>query len=129
MHDSGEHQEFTTGAVRDTAKGKPRPDLISPYANAREGTWLAQGAAKYTERNWEKGMPLSRVIASLERHLIALKKGLLDEDHAAAIRTNIGFYIHYEEMIKLGILPAELDDMPKYEQNIPTRINPNLKEL
>jgi nucleoside 2-deoxyribosyltransferase len=32
----------------------------------------------------------------------------------AAIRTNAGFILHYEEEIKAGRLPASLDDMPHY---------------
>lgn len=116
MHDSGSRDEFYGGAVRDTGQGKSRPDLISPYANQREGRWLAEGARKYEERNWEKGIPISRCIASLERHLIAYKQGRTDEDHLAAIRCNAGFILHYEEMIARGLLPADIDDMPKYEQ-------------
>lgn len=116
MKDSGARQQFDTGAVRDTAEGKPRPDLISPYANEREGRWLQLGAEKYNERNWEKGIPISRCIASLERHLIDFKKGLQDEDHMAAIRCNAGFILHFEEMITRGLLPEELDDMPGYEK-------------
>ena len=118
MKDSGQRQEFSTGAVRDAATDKPRPDLVSPYASDREGAWLAAGAKKYQARNWDAGMPISRCIASLERHLMAYKKGWTDEDHMAAIRTNSGFILHYEEMIKAGLLPKELDDMPKYEQQI-----------
>jgi len=116
MKDSGSRQEFETGAVRDTAEGKPRPDLISPYANLREGRWLQKGAEKYDERNWEKGIPISRCIASLERHLLAYKQGLTDEDHMAAIRCNAGFILHFEELIDRGIIPPELDDMPHYEE-------------
>lgn len=122
MNDSGKRQEFVTGAMRDTAEDKPRPDLISPYANDREGVWLGKGARKYAERNWEKGIPISRCIASLERHLLSYKKGMVDEDHMAAIRTNAGFILHYEEMIDRGVLPKELDDMPKYEQNLEARM-------
>lgn len=118
MNDSGKRQKFVTGAVRDSADDKPRPDLISPYANWREGVWLAKGASKYLERNWEAGMPISRCIASLERHLLAYKMGLTDEDHMAAIRTNAGFILHYEEMIKRRVMSKELDDMPKYEKKI-----------
>ncbi len=118
MHDSGERQEFNSGMVRDTGAGKPRPDLISPYANEREGDWLRLGADKYSARNWEKGCPISRCIASLERHLLAYKMGKKDEDHMAAIRTNAGFILHFEEMIKRGLLSPDLDDMPKYEQQV-----------
>jgi len=116
MTDSGKREQFNTGAVRDGAEDKIRPDLISPYANAREGAWLAKGARKYSARNWEQGMPISRCIASLERHLLAYKQGQCNEDHMAAIRTNSGFILHYEEMIRMGILSEDLDDMPKYEQ-------------
>jgi nucleoside 2-deoxyribosyltransferase len=114
MQDSGERRQFETGAVRDRGGHKPRPDLISPHANLREGEWLRQGAEKYTVDNWCKGMPIRECVASLARHLEAYKLGLQDEDHMAAIRTNAGFILHYEEEIKAGRLPASLDDMPKY---------------
>ena len=107
-------EEFTTGAVRDDNSGKPRPDLISPFASIRLGKHLANGAGKYDERNWERGIPISRCIASLERHLCSYKIGMNDEDHLAAIMSNAMFIAHYEMAIKLGILPEEIDDMPKY---------------
>jgi hypothetical protein len=116
MEDSGKRQNFDTGAVRDTAEGKSRPDLISPYAQMRKGLWLALGAKKYAERNWERGMPISRCIASMERHIQQYKMGMTNEDHLAAIAVNAEFIMHYEEMIKRGRLSAALDDMPKYEQ-------------
>ena len=114
MKDSGERRTFETGAVRDRGQFKPRPDLISPHANLREGAWLEVGAKKYKPRNWEAGMPISECVASLCRHLEAYKLGLRDEDHMAAIRTNAGFILHFEEEIKAGRLPASLDDMPLY---------------
>jgi hypothetical protein len=116
MRDSGERRQFETGAVRDRGDFKPRPDLISPHANLREGAWLAKGAEKYQPRNWEKGMPISECVASLSRHLEAYKLGLRDEDHMAAIRTNAGFILHYEEEIKAGRLDPALDNMPHYPQ-------------
>lgn len=118
MHDSGKRQQFASGAVRDTAENKPRPDLISPHAHLREGAWLGIGAQKYAERNWEAGIPISRCIASLCRHLAAYQLGLTDEDHMAAIRTNAGFILHYEEEIKAGRLDPAIDDMPKYTQRV-----------
>jgi len=114
MQDSGERQEFTTGAVRDTAEDKPRPDLYSPFAEERVGNWLMLGAEKYEERNWEMGIPVSRCWASLSRHKMAYQQGKRDEDHLAAIIFNAMAIIHYEEMIKRGVLPEELDDMPRY---------------
>ena len=115
MKDSGERRTFASGAIRDRGGFKPRPDLISPHANLREGAWLAVGAEKYGTRNYEKGMPISDCIASLTRHLEAYKLGLTDEDHMAAIRTNAGFILHFEGEIKAGRMDPSLDDMPHYE--------------
>ena len=103
MTDSGKRQSFGKGmAIRDTADDKPRPDLISPFAEERQGHWLRMGAAKYAERNWEKGMPFSRCVASLKRHLMKFQQGKRDEDHLAAIMFNAMALIHYEEMIERG---------------------------
>jgi hypothetical protein len=115
VQDSGERRRFGTGAVRDRGGHKPRPDLASPHANLREGEHLRAGAEKYALRNWETGMPISECVASLTRHLEAYKLGKRDEDHMAAIRTNAGFILHYEEEIKAGRMDAALDDMPHYE--------------
>jgi len=115
MVDNGKRQSFGANrAIRDTADDKPRPDLISPFAEERQGHWLRMGAAKYAERNWEKGMPFSRCVASLKRHLMKFQQGLKDEDHLAAIMFNAMALIHYEEMIERGVLPASLNDMPTY---------------
>lgn len=114
MHDSGHRQSFATGAVRDTAEEKPRPDLFSPFAEERVGNWLMLGARRYTERNWEQGIPNSRCFASLRRHVMRYQQGDRSEDHLAAVIFNAMAIIHNEEMIRRGVLPAELDDMPTY---------------
>lgn len=46
------------------------------------------GALKYGERNWEKGIPTSRYIDSAVRHLMKDLAGETDEDHAAAFVWN-----------------------------------------
>lgn len=114
MKDSGKRQGFETGAVRDTAEGKPRLELISPIFLSRLGEWLAKGAAKYAARNWEKGIPTDRSMASLMRHTNDYREGKRDEDHLAAIACNIMFIIHTEEMVRRGVLPKELADVPSY---------------
>ena len=115
MNDSGKREVFATGAVRDSAEGKPRPDLFSPFAMERIGLWLEQGARKYEPRNWEKGMGYERVTASLHRHLMKYMQHDMSEDHLAAIAVNASFLMHYDAMIERGILPKELNDLPEYE--------------
>lgn len=110
MKDSGERREFGTGAVRDTASDKERPDLISPFALVRVGQWLKHGAKQYGERNWEKGFPFSVCYASLLRHVLKFAMRCTDEDHLAAIVFNAQAIMHYQELGRV-----DLDDMPKYE--------------
>lgn len=110
VKDSGKRQGFETGAVRDTQDDKPRPDLISPFMKWRLGMHLAKGAKKYSERNWEKGFPFSRLLASAERHLTEFEMGLTDEDHLAACIFNLMAIMHFQEVGR-----DELDDLPKYK--------------
>ena len=119
MKDSGKRQDFSTGAVRDASEGKPMLSLLSPFMLVRVGLWLTAGALKYSARNWEKGMPFSRVTDSMFRHLLAWMEGRTDEDHLAAIITNATFLMHYQEMIKRGVLDASLNDMPDYSKPVP----------
>lgn len=47
------------------------------------------GALKYGERNWEKGIPVSRYIDSAVRHLMKDCACEVDEDHEAAFVWNL----------------------------------------
>jgi hypothetical protein len=109
--DSGKRQKFKTGAVRDIQEGKGRYDLIPPIAMQRLARHYENGAKKYGEHNWEKGIPLSRYIDSLIRHAYKLLLGMEDEDHAAAIAWNAFSYIYTKEMIDQGKLPKELNNI------------------
>jgi len=109
---------FCTGAKRGSQAGKPRPDLTSPYAALRKGVINAYGAEHYGDRNWERGMQFSRVLASIERHLMAYKMGLQDEDHLGQLGWNVDALLHFEEVVKRGLLPKELDDLPRYESGV-----------
>jgi hypothetical protein len=116
-------ETFDTGAKRDTHTGKSRPDLISPFAVKRLGDRLAKGAEHYGERNWEKGMPVSRTIASLERHLNQYKRGCNDEDHLAAIMFNVMAIIHFEEAVRYGLLEVDILDLPLRQTRLEDRGN------
>ncbi len=115
MHDSEERQMFDTGAVRDTAESKPLPSLVSPWAMERLGEWLRLGSLKYDRNNWQKGIPFSRTTDSLYRHLLQWQMQDESEDHLAAIMCNAMFLLHTQEMVRAGILPQSLDDMPRYK--------------
>ena len=115
VKDSGDRRTFATGSVRDRGDLKPRPDMISPFALMRVGEHMRKGATKYGPLNWQLGQPFSEVTASMHRHLLQWEQGDQDEDHLAAIVFGAQALIHYREMIDRGVLPAELDDMPKYE--------------
>jgi hypothetical protein len=50
----------------------------------------AKGAEKYSERNWEKGLPVSRFISSALRHYAHAAAGIADdENHPVAALWNI----------------------------------------
>jgi hypothetical protein len=91
-------RKFETGAVRDTNVGKSRPDLISPYMLEALGKVLAEGAAHYGDRNWEKGMPQEVFKESAARHYVAWMMNKTDEDHAAKLIFNVMAWIHFREI-------------------------------
>lgn len=107
MHDSGKRESMDTGSVRDTQEGKSRPDLICPLAIERLGHWLAMGAKKYAPHNWSKGQPMTRVEASMHRHMVKYMQGDKSEDHLVAVFCNAMFLLSFEEMIKSGKMTAE----------------------
>lgn len=61
-------------------EGKIRYDLMHPFAKEQLAKVFTMGSIKYAERNWEKGMKWSKVLASLHRHLEAIERG---EDYDA----------------------------------------------
>ncbi len=111
VKDSGERQEFNTGARRDTQSGKGRYDLLPPRAIKRLAKHYENGAKKYGDRNWEKGMPLSRFMDSAMRHMFKTLEGQRDEDHLIAAAWNILGIAEIQERIEEGLLPKELDDI------------------
>jgi hypothetical protein len=112
LKDSGERREFTTGAVRDCATGKGRYDLIPPEAVRALALQLEVGAIKYTDRNWEKGIPLSKYFDSAARHLFKYMEGERDEDHLVSALWNVACMVATRERIRKGVLPKELGDLP-----------------
>lgn len=108
IRDSGDHQSFETGARRDSQAGKPRYGLIPPYPLYRLAMHYTNGAEKYDDNNWTKGIPMSRTWESLERHVQAFKSGDKVEDHLAAIAWNAFALMWYEEKM------PEMNDLAEY---------------
>lgn len=80
--------------------GKTRIDLNPPHAVQKIAEVFTFGADKYGERNWEMGMKWSNIIASLERHLNAIKRGEdFDKEsgllHAAHLGCNVMMLLEY----------------------------------
>ena len=154
LKDDGVRREYGTGAVRDTAEGKGRCDLLPlgiiavyledgvlSYINdyIRKGNtialWLAfeeftrvaqiddytalleaakqyeDGANKYDERNWEKGIPSHCYIDSGVRHYLKWCRSDTDEPHDRAFIWNIlgAIWTHENkpEMIDLPFITKE----------------------
>jgi hypothetical protein len=101
---------FATGAVRSSDADSTRFDLISPVGLRRLAETCAEGAAKYGERNWERGFPISSVINHALRHVNQWLAGDRSEDHLAHAAWNLFAAMQFEE------LRAELVDVPtRYE--------------
>ena len=108
LKDSGQREEFDSGMVRDTQKGKGRFDLISPFALLRLARIYEKGSEKYDDRNWEKGAKFGRFLSSALRHIFQYMMGYKDEDHLAQAAWNLFAIMHLEQT------HPELDDMPNY---------------
>jgi 5'(3')-deoxyribonucleotidase len=91
-------------------EGKTRHDLVPVFAQEQY--------AKYADRNWEKGMSWSKVLASLKRHIIAFENGE-DHDketgvlHSAHIMCNAAFLTEYYKIFPQG------DDRPHKYLSVP----------
>ena len=138
LPDSGNRVSYGRGAIRESAPGKGRYDLISPIAEDALAKLLEKGALKYTQvledgtvvdgaRNWEKGLPLHTFVDSAKRHLrmLLMAEGEDYEDHAVAALWNCMALVHTREMIRRGLLPAELDDLGREQyQRTPEEAEP-----
>lgn len=112
VNESGEREEFDTGSVRDTRKGKGRYDLISTHGLRRLAVHYENGAVTYGDDNWQKGQPVSRFLDSAMRHINQYRAGDRSEDHLSAVSWNALAAVHMEEEVAAGRLPATLCDVP-----------------
>ncbi len=112
IKDSGERTEFKTGAVRDLREGKGRFDLLPMGTLRALAIHYERGCLKYGDRNWEKGIPVSKFLDSAMRHLCMFIAGMDDENHLIAALWNLSCAYQTILWIQEGKLPKELNDMP-----------------
>ena len=103
VKDSGVREEFKSGMMRDTGKGKVRYNrVLAGPMFARWAAHLEKGAVKYPDvspgvANWTLGdgpLELQRAKESAFGHFIDWLEGKEDEDHAAAVFFNINLAEH-----------------------------------
>ena len=118
IKDSGQRQEFSTGARRDIQEGKGRYDLLPFHAIERVAKIFEGGALKYGESNYRAGIPLRRYLDSALRHLSKAAQGQDDEDHFAQAVWNICCLMETKFMIEQGFFTEEqekeLDNLYNY---------------
>ena len=102
-------REFPTGAVRDSDADATRYDLISPQAMERLAATYAEGAAKYSDHNFRKGIPYSVMANHALRHIYRWLAGEDGEDHLAHAACGLFGLIEFEET------RPELDDRSRWE--------------
>ena len=114
------NRQFETGAQRDTGEGKLRMSLVPQQELKRVMKRYLDGAEKYGENNWMKGMPLSVYYDCAHRHLEAWWRCEDDEDHAAAVVWNLLCAMHTERKAHdIDAFPNEkkMDDRVKYPKD------------
>lgn len=87
--------QFDTGAVRGTDANGTRFDLISPHILQALAETYAEGAQKYGDDNWLKGIPSKDLMNHALRHINLWQLGDTSEDHLAHAMWNLGAIIHF----------------------------------
>lgn len=77
----GDRTRFATGAVRSSDAEATRYDLISPIGLEAVARTCAEGAAKYSAHNWERGMDVPDLLNHALRHIYQFLAGDRSEPH------------------------------------------------
>ena len=88
---------FPSGAVRSSDAESVRYDLITPVGLRRLAETCAEGARKYGDCNWQKGIPASQMLNHAVRHIYLWLEGDRQEDHLAHAAWNLLGVCHFEE--------------------------------
>lgn len=74
-------REFETGAVRSSDADGERYDLISPIGLKAVAETCHEGALKYSDFNWERGMAAHDILNHAIRHIYKFLSGDRSEPH------------------------------------------------
>ena len=89
---------FTSGAKRSSDAEHTRYDLITPVGLAAVAAACAEGAKKYSDFNWERGMPATDLLNHAIRHLYLFLGGDRSEAHLGHAAWNVMGAIHSLEV-------------------------------
>ena len=94
----GTTAKFGTGAVRSDTCEEFRYDLISPIGLREVARACAEGAAKYSDYNWERGMPVHDLLNHAIAHVYQYLAGDRREPHLGHAAWNLLAAIHSDEL-------------------------------
>jgi hypothetical protein len=95
---AGTTAKFGTGAVRSDTFEEFRYDLVSPIGLREVARTCAEGAAKYSDYNWEKGMPVHDLLNHAIAHVYQFLSGDRSEPHLPHAAWNLLAAIHSSEV-------------------------------
>ncbi|MFM2094098.1 MAG: hypothetical protein RIS70_1222 [Planctomycetota bacterium] len=114
---------FPTGAVRSADANDVRFDLITPVGLRRLAETCAEGAAKYGDFNWQKGIPASQMLNHAIRHIYLWIEGDDSEDHLAHAAWNILGVCHFEEVMP-DMIDVPARNFPQWHSDFPSSPTP-----
>lgn len=95
---SGTTAKFGTGAVRSDTFEAFRYDLVSPIGLREVARACAEGAQKYADFNWERGMPVNDLLNHAIAHIYQFLSGDRSEPHLGHAAWNLLAACHSHEL-------------------------------
>jgi hypothetical protein len=95
---TGTTAKFGTGAVRSDTFEEFRYDLVSPIGLREVARACSEGAQKYSDWNWEKGMPVNDLLNHAIAHVYQFLAGDRSEPHLGHAAWNLLAAIHSHEL-------------------------------
>ena len=96
--EAGTTAKFGTGAVRSDSVEDFRSDLVSPIGLREGARACAEGASKYSDFNWEKGMPVHDLLNHAIAHIFQFLAGDRSEPHLGHAAWGLMAAIHSHEL-------------------------------